>query len=320
MQYGIKRTSSRENPIDVEKYMVDNTDGSGNGASLEQPRNRKQQSHAREAGGSPPQSKLPPLGPSVNESKSERPSQNSRETNNYNSLVVNRANITMPRERNYDFVDVSSMMHTTSRMQSTSSAVSRSRSRGHDMRDDQEDVGFKSSRNLTGQTPYDEQEPAGTPIRRNRTSEELSPSDELRKLEKRLSKQLIHVKREQDTTPSSTWDEKSAISSKHLRTLEKKLVQTLRKEDEKRAAKLRRLRNLKQNRKSMSSEVSTVDFAKDDQVVRNVVPSTPDVTDLPPPPRRERTNSEAREGRSKYDQLRVLRNQRPMHKYMNRSG
>lgn len=198
-------------------------------------------------------------------------------------------------------MDVSSMVGTRAQM----AGASRSRSRGHDMRDDH-DTGFIQPSSSSGQTSFHEDDQVrSNSRRRNRTAEQASHSDELRKLELRLTQQLKRG--------NQTWDEHSTVSSQHLRKLEKKLVQTLKKEDEKRAAKLQRLRTRNQNRKQMSSEVMTVDFAKDEQMAKNVVsPETP------PTVSRQRT-ADTREGRSKYDQLRVLRQQRPMHKYMQRS-
>lgn len=296
MQYGVNSAQSHDDPIHVEHYSTEPK------AAEDHTGDKRPTFIAREMEDLHSPLRLHHLGTISGESNQERASSRARETsNNYSSLVVNRTS--RPRERHYDFVDVSSMVGTTERMQTA--GQSRSRSRGHDMRDDQ-DTDFNGAQESSGQHPRTRSR------RRDLMPSETSPSDELRSLEKRIAKQLGHGKQEQEG--NQAWDEHSVMSSKHLRNLEKKLVQTLKKEDEKRAAKLRRLRTRKQNRKPPASEVSTVDFAKE-EIAQNVV-------EQEVPPRvvsRERITSDAREGRSKYDQLRVLRQSRPMHKYMHRS-
>jgi hypothetical protein len=83
--------------------------------------------------------------------------------------------------------------------------------------------------------------------KRGKNPEALNAAKELRRLEKRLEKQLKQVKREQLKSELSNgeqqpqWDERSA-STMELRQIEKDLVRKLKKDDEKRASKLKRLR------------------------------------------------------------------------------
>lgn len=206
---------------------------------------------------------------------------------------------------NYEFLDAEDY--------SPGRRSNRNSSRGRDMRDDTEPRYSSNKRDPAGHTPivvYGESRSK----RRERTGSngDSGHLKELRKLEKKITKQLMQVKQEQDQTPG--WDERSAVSSKNLRKLEKRLVQTLRKEDEKRAAKLQRIRSKKPSRHSSASNME------------NSTPTHPQPTDEredeqdeEPSSQPTKTMETSHEGRTKYGQLKVLRQSRPMHKYMQRS-
>ena len=134
--------------------------------------------------------------------------------------------------------------------------------------------------------------------RRLREKEEaITASNELKKLEKRIEKQLLQVRKDQKEN-GSEWDDQSAVSAKDLRRLEKQLVQRLQKEDEKRAAKLKRIRKRKEASNRNREEPKTVS--------ENIRPAETV----------RRKAADPRE-RSKYDQLRVLRTSRPaMRRYL----
>jgi hypothetical protein len=102
---------------------------------------------------------------------------------------------------------------------------------GRDARDDRESkqVGRSLRRGSSSSPPAEEWPDYETVI---------SATRELRKLEKKIEKQLRQVKRE---TKIQEWDNQ-AVSSKEIRKLEKQLAQKLKKENEKRATKLKRIR------------------------------------------------------------------------------
>jgi hypothetical protein len=153
----------------------------------------------------------------------------------------------------------------------------------------------------------------------SRTTKEtvISAAKELRRLEKKIEKQLKHVTDGHQS--NADWDERS-VSSMDLRTLEKQLVLKLRREDEKRASKLKRIRRKKDSHRFSSTEdrapsqdkhrfSSTEDRTSvQDKVKSEVKPKSisEKVDDL-----REKT---------KYGQLKVLRSSKQMSKYMSTSN
>jgi hypothetical protein len=113
----------------------------------------------------------------------------------------------------------------------------------------------------------------------------ISTSKELRRLEKKLGKQILQVKQDLARKPAE-WDERSVYSSKDLRKLEKRLVQKLKHEDEKRAVRLKRLRL-----KRESHKVNSDDLGISEKVPTKTISQKADATRLE---------------KSKYDQLKVL--------------
>jgi hypothetical protein len=102
---------------------------------------------------------------------------------------------------------------------------------GRDARDDRESKqGTRSLRRGSSGSPPAEDWPDYETV--------ISATRELRKLEKKIEKQLRQVKRE---TKSQEW-ESQAVSSKEIRKLEKQLAQKLKRENEKRGTKLKRIR------------------------------------------------------------------------------
>lgn len=102
---------------------------------------------------------------------------------------------------------------------------------GRDARDDRESKqGTHSLRRGSADSPPVEEWPDYETV--------ISATRELRKLEKKIEKQLRQVKRE---TKSQEWDSQ-AVSSKEIRKLEKQLAQKLKRENENRGTKLKRIR------------------------------------------------------------------------------
>jgi hypothetical protein len=188
--------------------------------------------------------------------------------------------------------------------------------RGRDTRDDTEAryvVGRRES------SVHNRMEQGGDYQVRNRKtrSEESEHIKELRKLEKKISKQLKHVKQEKYmNAEDGKWDERSAVSLKQLRHLEKKLVQTLRAEDEKRATKLQRIRSKKTSTrggKPIPDEPLRYDSRSEmlshNNNNNNNNRSVSPVKEVDMP-----------DTRSKYNQLKFLRQSGQMRKYMQRTG
>ncbi|KAL3912369.1 MAG: hypothetical protein SGILL_006911, partial [Bacillariaceae sp.] len=67
----------------------------------------------------------------------------------------------------------------------------------------------------------------------------VSATKELRKLEKKIEKQLRQVKRDSKSTEEF---DAQTVSSKEIRKLEKQLAQKLKRDNEKRATKLKRIK------------------------------------------------------------------------------
>lgn len=218
------------------------------------------------------------------QSQVDRYSPISREPEMYNSV-----NITRPKSRERSYAAMEMQMSRSGHRRSMDGKDMRSR----DMRDDN-DFGRSEA---SGHGRYDEFEDSAS-RRRSRTNptEESHHIKELRRLEKKITKQLQQVKQSQQIPEE--WDERSAVSRHELRSLEKKLVQTLRKEDEKRAAKLQRIKHKLTSRKS--------------------------ATEMMDPPARQpmatEKLAEPQDGRYNYGQMKALRQSRPMHKYMQRTG
>ena len=120
----------------------------------------------------------------------------------------------------------------------------------------------------------------------------ISASKELRRLEKKIGKQVLQVKQEHARN-AAEWDERSLYLSKDLRKLEKQLVQKLKHEDEKRVVKLKRLRLKRESHKANSDALGISEKV----VPTNILSQKAEDT------WREKT---------KYDQLQVLRSSKPM--------
>ena len=149
----------------------------------------------------------------------------------------------------------------------------------------------------------------------------ISATKELKKLEKKIEKQLRTVRRE---TRNQDWENQSHVSSKEIRKLEKQLAQKLKRESEKRGAKLKRIKR-RSNKKSTHLSEETHDNTLDvEQGQPPIAPKSGTAT----PVKSSRTTVETpasnsdiatktfsqkvddfRE-RSKFDQLRVLRSSR----------
>eukprot|EP00934_Nitzschia_sp_Nitz4_P005711 Nitzschia sp. Nitz4//scaffold52_size167869//83407//86586//NITZ4_002278-RA/size167869-snap-gene-0.225-mRNA-1//-1//CDS//3329554041//5701//frame0 len=184
----------------------------------------------------------------------------------------------------------------------------------HDARDDFESPYNATKRDPAGHAPTNLYSDSRSKRRERSGHEESEHVRELRKLEKKISKQLKQVKQEQGHQ-SPGWDERSAVSSKNLRKLEKRLVQSLKKEDEKRVEKLKRIRNKKSSRRTSSTaEGNTHDDSQPtmDGAVEH------DYDHRSPSPHMSQ-GMDSGDKQSKYEQLKMLRHSRPMHKYMQRS-
>ena len=182
--------------------------------------------------------------------------------------------------------------------------------RGRDTRDDNDSrylVGRRES-SVHKRLEHVDDHQVRSRDRKSRT-EESEHMKELRKLEKKISKQLKHVKQEKYiNADDGKWDERSAVSVKQLRHLEKKLVQTLRAEDEKRATKLQRIRSKKPptRGKQLNDEPLRYD-SRSEMLSHNRDVSPVKDVDLPDP-------------RSKSNQLKFLRQSGQMRKYMQRTS
>jgi hypothetical protein len=135
--------------------------------------------------------------------------------------------------------------------------------------------------------------------RNNDSGSVISASKGLRRLEKKLGKQIMQVKQEHARN-GAEWDERSVYSSKDLRKLEKQLVQKLKHDDEKRAVKLKRLRLKRESYKVNSGDALDISEKVQTKIIAQKAENS----------RREKT---------KFDQLQVLRSSKPMSKYISRS-
>jgi hypothetical protein len=168
--------------------------------------------------------------------------------------------------------------------------------RGRDMRDDS-DTKYAPGSDQSGYAPQEHYGESKS-RRREKTSlrGESEQIKELRKLEKKIS--------EQYSSQENAWDERSAVSVKQLRHLEKKYVQTL-KDDEKRTDKLKRIQSKKPTRKpNMEGDGSMI---AESMMSRNRSGSPEKGVDM-------------QDARFKYNHLKVLRQSRQMHKYMQRTS
>lgn len=157
----------------------------------------------------------------------------------------------------------------------------------------------------------------------------ISATKELKKLERKIEKQLRTVRRE---TRGHEWDNQSHVSSKEIRKLEKQLAQKLKRENEKRGAKLKRIKR-RTPKKSESSFMAMADDSDKKQQHQQKQQhqehqhqqqqhhqdrhQEEEVTKEPTTPAKTPVNNKSfsekvddfRE-RSKFDQLRVLRSSR----------
>jgi len=152
----------------------------------------------------------------------------------------------------------------------------------------------------------------------------ISATKELKKLEKKIEKQLRTVRRE---TRNQDWENQSHVSSKEIRKLEKQLAQKLKRESEKRGAKLKRIKRRSTKKSTHPSEEiheKTLDVQEGRQSLPPIAPASVTATPVGSSSATVETptsNSEIatksfsqkvddfRE-RSKFDQLRVLRSSR----------
>jgi hypothetical protein len=109
--------------------------------------------------------------------------------------------------------------------------------------------------------------------KRSKNPEALNAAKELRRLEKRLEKQLKQVKLEQlKSEHQPQRDNRSASSALELHQMENELVRKLKKDDEKRASKLKRLRQKPEFSKGQYESYETPNIQ--DKVRSQVQPRT----------------------------------------------
>jgi hypothetical protein len=141
----------------------------------------------------------------------------------------------------------------------------------------------------------------------------VSATKELRKLEKKIEKQLRQAKREN----KEEWDA-STVSSKEIRKLEKQLAQKLKRENEKRAAKLKRIKRKvpKANASPVVEKPGTpqIPGPLEQTKTKNISESAFGLENEPSIPPLINKGSIHKvvdfRDRSKFDQLRVLRSSR----------
>lgn len=193
---------------------------------------------------------------------------------------------------------------------------------GRDSRDDRESqqISRSTRRGSTSSPPTEEWPDYDTVV---------SATRELRKLEKKIEKQLRQVKRE---TKNQEWDTQT-VSSKEIRKLEKQLAQKLKQENEKRATKLKRIRR-KVHKTSSSAEANAEpvkptaiarpkasptaqhqqdepeqQFQPEKQQPHPMPEEANDPSSVPPSKNFSQKVDDFRE-KSKFDQMRVLRSSR----------
>jgi hypothetical protein len=135
----------------------------------------------------------------------------------------------------------------------------------------------------------------------------VSATKELRKLEKKIEKQLRQVKR--DSKSNEELDAQT-VSSKEIRKLEKQLAQKLKRDSEKRATKLKRIK--RKVPKSPSQGQTTEDTSRSHRSLsRSKFPAGSPEADIDAGPTKSFSQKvdDFRE-RSKFDQLRSLRSSR----------
>lgn len=222
-----------------------------------------------------------------------RPSLDRREQEMYSSAIINRSK---SRESHHDYSDDRNLHH-----------------RSQDTRDDTDSPYNVSRRDPSGHNRYDQFSESRS-RHRERSSHPIESDHmkELRKLEKKISKQLKHVSKDKYNSEDGGWDEHSEVSAKQLRHLESTLVQTLRTEDEKRAAKLQRIRS----KKTSTTKVRNMEGGMDGS---NRYDSRSELLShnrsLSP-----EKDMDIHDSRSKYNQLKFLRQSGQMRKYMQRSS
>lgn len=164
----------------------------------------------------------------------------------------------------------------------------------------------------------------------------ISATKELKKLEKKIEKQLRTVRRE---TRNQEWVDgtSSHVSSKEIRKLEKQLVQKLKRENEKRGAKLKRIKRRSTSKRTATEESHDTTLSSQKERLSSLPPVAPSTSIKVPVASpmsmttRETSTTSKNEisssrksfsqkvedfrERSKFDQLRVLRSaryQRPL--------